>query len=43
MDPVSGTRTETTQAAAEDGQVDVEETAREREILDVLKNPRQWA
>ncbi|CRG83215.1 coproporphyrinogen III oxidase [Talaromyces islandicus] len=41
MDPVSGTRTEA--QAIEDSQVDAEETAREREILDVLKNPRQWA
>lgn len=44
MDPVSGTRTETTtQAGVEESQVDVEEIAREREILDVLKHPRQWA
>ncbi|KAH8704260.1 putative coproporphyrinogen III oxidase [Talaromyces proteolyticus] len=41
MDPVSGTRTEA--AAADEGLVDVEETARERELLDVLKHPRQWA
>ena len=39
MDPVSGTRTEAN--ATEEEKID-EESMKEKEMLDVLKHPRQW-
>ncbi|KAJ0295221.1 hypothetical protein COL922a_014129 [Colletotrichum nupharicola] len=39
MDPVSGTRTE---GHAEDEEPAVEDKTAEKEMLDVLKHPRQW-
>ncbi|KAL2218318.1 putative coproporphyrinogen III oxidase [Thermoascus aurantiacus ATCC 26904] len=38
MDPISGTRTETDV----DEEVNVEGKEKEREMMDVLRNPRQW-
>lgn len=42
MDPVSGTRTETAGTAGED-ETEVEGKEKEKELMDVLKHPRQWA
>ena len=42
MDPVSGTRTETTNTNEED-ELQAEDKTSEKEMMEVLKNPRQWA
>ncbi|OJJ89453.1 coproporphyrinogen oxidase [Aspergillus glaucus CBS 516.65] len=42
MDPVSGTRTETMNTSEED-ELQAEDKTSEKEVLEVLKNPRQWA
>ena len=43
MDPVSGTRTDAAAVAkGEEGGEETEEISRQKEMLDVLKHPRQW-
>ena len=42
MDPVSGTRTETAGTSEEDEKAS-QDKEKEKELLDILKNPRQWA
>lgn len=41
MDPVSGTRTESS-ATNEEEDLQGEDKAQEKEMIEVLKNPRQW-
>ena len=43
MDPVSGTRTEAMTEQEEEDELKGEDRSSEKEMMEVLKNPRQWA